>query len=367
MKAPGWAAAIASVPLMLCTAGLLVAASDDTVDVGCATTAASGQVNIRNHVGAVGNWSSTAVDNATIIVTVGQQKRVPARGWVIAVATAMTESRLVNSSKVTDHDSVGLFQQRPSQGWGTPAQLIDPVYTAGKFYDALVKVKNWDNLPLTVAAQRVQRSAFPDRYAAFESDATLLVQRSAAGSKMALPSSIVQCADPCPSTTANDTGTGGRSASAATDCSNLALGAADPVRRNADGSWPTERCSIRPDPTTGDGCVTPRLHHLVQQATAAGFPRPGCYRPSDHGEHPKGRACDFMMTPGEKATDAQKARGDRMAAWAVSNANRLGIMYVIWFRRIWTNDGRGWHAYDNKYGGNTSNGWHTNHVHISVY
>lgn len=355
MKAAGWIAAIASMPLLLCAAGIVVAVSDDTV-VSCSAPASSAQASFQHHVGAVGKWSSTAVDNAAVIVAVGQQKKIPARGWVIAVATAMTESRLVNSSKVTDHDSVGLFQQRPSQGWGTPVQLVDPVYTSGKFYDALVKVKDWQTLPLTVAAQRVQRSAYPDRYAEFESDATSLVQHIAAGSGVALPADLAPCVSDCPST----------ASSADTGCSTTTLGAAEPAPRNRDGSWPQEGCTIRPDPTTSSGCVTPRLHHLVQQASAAGFPKPGCYRPSNHGEHPKGRACDWMMTSGGEASGAQKSRGDTMAAWAVSNADRLGIMYVIWFRRIWTPE-RGWHAYNNPWGGNDPSGWHTNHVHISVY
>ncbi|WP_436528256.1 hypothetical protein [Actinoplanes sp. HUAS TT8] len=367
MKVIGWAAAIASVPLLLCTAGILVAVSDATTAVSCSSPVAAGQASIRNRVGAVGQWSSAAVDNAAIIVAVGQQKKVPARGWVIAVATAMTESRLINSSKVTDHDSVGLFQQRPSQGWGTPQQLIDPVYTAGKFYAALVKVKSWESLPLTVAAQKVQRSAYPDRYATFESDATSVVQQIASGNGVVLPSELAPCVSDCPPTMSSGTQDVGQReiGGAAADCSSTVLGAAEPAPRNPDGSWPTESCTIRPDPTTHAGCVTPRLHHLVQQATIAGFPKPGCYRSSNHGEHPKGRACDWMMTGGGEATGAQKARGDAMAAWAVSNADRLGLMYVIWFRRIWT-PAKGWHAYNNPWGGDDPSGWHTNHVHISV-
>lgn len=355
MKAAGWIAVIASLPLLFCAAGIVVIATDDTASVNCSTPVDAGQASIQAHVGAAGDWSSAAVDNATVIVAVGQQKQIPARGWIIAVATAMTESRLINTSTVTDHDSLGLFQQRPSQGWGTPAQLVDPVYSSGKFYDALVKVNDWATLPLTVAAQKVQRSAFPDRYASFESDATALVQRIAAAGGVALPSEIAACVNDCPS----------MDSSTDTDCT-TSLGAAEPAPRNPDGSWPTEGCTIRPDPTTGGGCVTPRLHHLVQQATAASFPKPGCYRPNNHGEHPKGRACDWMMTSGGEASEAQKTRGDTMAAWAVSNAGRLGIMYVIWFRRIWT-PARGWHAYNNPWGGNDPSGWHTNHVHISVY
>ncbi|MBO3736628.1 M23 family metallopeptidase [Actinoplanes flavus] len=198
MKTITWIAVLAVLPLLLCVAGILVATGDEPAEASCATVTASGQASIRRHVGAVGTWNSAAVDNAAIIVAVGQQKQIPARGWVIAVATAMTESRLINTSKVTDHDSVGLFQQRPSQGWGTPQQLIDPVYTSTKFYNALVKVKNWETLPLTVAAQKVQRSAFPDRYADFENDAEDVVAAvTGAASITDLPgASLADCGTP---------------------------------------------------------------------------------------------------------------------------------------------------------------------------
>ena len=85
---------------------------------------------------AVGRWDATQVGNAATIISVGVSRRLPARGWVIAVATAMQESSLRNLSG-GDRDSVGLFQQRPSQGWGSVEQLTDPVYAAGKFYDTL--------------------------------------------------------------------------------------------------------------------------------------------------------------------------------------------------------------------------------------
>lgn len=128
-------------------------------------------------------FSRTQVGNAAQIVNVGQSMSVPSRGWVIAIATAMQESHLTNLSnlgKRNDHDSLGLFQQRPSQGWGTPAQIMDPQYAAHKFYDKLLTVKNWQNIPVTVAAQAVQRSAYPDAYAKWEPDATQLIGALAA-------------------------------------------------------------------------------------------------------------------------------------------------------------------------------------------
>lgn len=118
------------------------------------------------------------VSNAATIASVGQSMQVPTRGWVIAVATAMQESHLTNLGNLgahNDHDSLGLFQQRPTQGWGTPAQIMDPVYASRKFYTKLLTVPNWQDLPLTEAAQDVQRSAYPDAYAKWEPDATQLI------------------------------------------------------------------------------------------------------------------------------------------------------------------------------------------------
>jgi murein DD-endopeptidase MepM/ murein hydrolase activator NlpD len=124
---------------------------------------------------AIGTWNGEQVGNAATVVAVGMRIGVPPRGWVIAVATAMQESSLVNLPG-GDRDSVGLFQQRPSQGWGSPARLHDPAYAAGKFYDKLLTIHGWQAMPLTEAAQAVQRSAYPDAYAKWETDAVTLVQ-----------------------------------------------------------------------------------------------------------------------------------------------------------------------------------------------
>ncbi|MBO8192700.1 heavy metal transporter [Streptomyces oryzae] len=111
--------------------------------------------------------------NAATIAAVASQRGLPERAVTIALATAMQESQLRNIGH-GDRDSVGLFQQRPSQGWGTAEQIQDAVYSAGRFYDHLAKVPGYSRLPLTVAAQRVQRSGFPQAYAKHEMNATLL-------------------------------------------------------------------------------------------------------------------------------------------------------------------------------------------------
>lgn len=123
-------------------------------------------------------WSAEQVENAAIIAAVGANEGVPTRGWVIAIATAMQESSLRNLGDLgdrNDHDSLGLFQQRPSQGWGTPEQILDPVYASGKFYAKLLTINGWLSMPLTDAAQAVQRSAYPDAYAKWEPDAEALL------------------------------------------------------------------------------------------------------------------------------------------------------------------------------------------------
>jgi hypothetical protein len=126
-------------------------------------------------------WDSTQRENAKTIVQVGVVLGFPERGEIIALATAMQESDLYNLGYLganNDHDSLGLFQQRPSMGWGTAAQVTDPVYSATAFYLALKRVSGWESMAVTVAAQRVQRSAFPNAYAKWEKDATALVQKA---------------------------------------------------------------------------------------------------------------------------------------------------------------------------------------------
>ncbi|OEU96994.1 hypothetical protein [Streptomyces nanshensis] len=111
--------------------------------------------------------------NAATIAAVASQRRLPERAVTIALATAMQESALRNIEH-GDRDSLGLFQQRPSQGWGSERQIQDPVYASGKFYEHLVQIPGYSRLPLTVAAQRVQRSGYPQAYAKHETNAALL-------------------------------------------------------------------------------------------------------------------------------------------------------------------------------------------------
>jgi murein DD-endopeptidase MepM/ murein hydrolase activator NlpD len=147
-----------------------------------------GLIDLGGELPTVDKLGEAQMRNAATIIEVGAGLSVPPRGWVIAIATALQESVLTNLPHLgarNDHDSVGLFQQRPSQGWGTPEQLQDPKYAARKFYQKLVKVRGWESMPLTMAAQRVQRSAYPDAYAKHEPTATEIVNLLANGAARA--------------------------------------------------------------------------------------------------------------------------------------------------------------------------------------
>ncbi|MFJ6568327.1 heavy metal transporter [Streptomyces sp. NPDC091292] len=117
--------------------------------------------------------SSEQAVNAATIAAVGLTRGMPERAVTIALATALQESGLRNLGH-GDRDSLGLFQQRPSQGWGTAKEIRDPAYASARFYQHLAEVPGYARLPLTDAAQRVQHSAFPRAYAKHEPDATLL-------------------------------------------------------------------------------------------------------------------------------------------------------------------------------------------------
>jgi hypothetical protein len=117
--------------------------------------------------------------NAATIAAVGISRGVPDRAVVVALATALQESKLRNLEHLgegNDHDSLGLFQQRPSQGWGTAKQIMDPRHAARRFYISLVKVKGWQKMRVTDAAQRVQRSAYPEAYEKWAEEATVLAK-----------------------------------------------------------------------------------------------------------------------------------------------------------------------------------------------
>lgn len=262
--------------------------------------------------------------HAATIAAVAEQRGLPARAVTIALATAYQESDLHNL-EYGDRDSLGLFQQRPSQGWGTPEQIADPVYATGQFYDALLEIPGYRELDVTVAAQRVQRSAYPDAYGDHEAEARVLASALSGNSPAAFS------------------------------------------------------CSFRPasydeQPEETDG-LTARARAVRDELAATfGGLEIGGYQAggidSGHVEgsaHYDGRALDVMFDPYE---DAEVNRsGWVVAHWLVANADRLGISTVIYDARIWTarRSGEGWRTYTHP-SGDTSDPTlqHLDHVHVDV-
>ena len=129
-------------------------------------------------------YDTEQIDIIKQIVGVGKGGSIPEKGWIIALMVAMQESGIRNLDH-GDADSLGLMQQRPSTGWGTPAQLQNPQYAIQAFYfgvngngnPGLMHLENWDRMIPTVAAQLVQRSAYPDAYAKHQSEATRLIEK----------------------------------------------------------------------------------------------------------------------------------------------------------------------------------------------
>ncbi|MET8677616.1 hypothetical protein ABZW18_08500 [Streptomyces sp. NPDC004647] len=233
--------------------------------------------------------------NAATIEAVGSSRGLPERAVTIALATAMQESGLRNIS-YGDRDSIGLFQQRPSQGWGAARQIRDPVYTAGKFYDHLVRVPGYSRLPLTVAAQKVQRSGFPQAYAKHEPDAALLSSALTGRSAGAF-----SC------TTGSDDGTPGSPA----------------------------RVRDRLIRDFGPG-VLPRTEAAGGDQGAAGAG--------------KSRSGSVVVVPVASAATPGSAgrRGWEVAHWAVAKASGLRIAQVSYAGRVWSAEDseKGWQKAD---------------------
>jgi hypothetical protein len=160
-----WVAAVVVLVLLSALAvGVLVLRGDLFASPGCAAaTDGSADLTVEQ------------AGNAATIAGVGLAKGMPNHAVTVALATAMQESGLRNLPG-GDRDSAGLFQQRPSQGWGTYAQVTDPAYAATAFYDKLRSEPDWTTLSVTQAAQLVQRSAHPEAYAKWEPQARAMAR-----------------------------------------------------------------------------------------------------------------------------------------------------------------------------------------------
>jgi hypothetical protein len=263
-------------------------------------------------------------ESAAIIAGVAVRRGLPARAATIALATAYQESGLRNLAH-GDRDSLGLFQQRPSQGWGTAVQVRDPHYAAGKFYDALVKIKNYQQLAVTVAADRVQRSAFPNAYADHEEDARILASALTGHSKSAFSCTV-----------------------------NTDSAAQEAIGRN--GLTP------RADAVRRDLLET--FGKLSTGGYAPGGVRSGHMEGSAHYE---GRAVDVFVRP---ISTANTTKGWAMAQYLVARADLLNIRTVIFSDKIWTSGGRsdsGWRDYTPPdRSGDPAILRHLDHVHVDV-
>ncbi|MEU4141875.1 heavy metal transporter [Streptomyces parvulus] len=227
--------------------------------------------------------------NAATITAVGTARRLPERAVTIALATALQESTLRNLDH-GDRDSLGLFQQRPSQGWGTPDEIMDPAYSAGLFYDHLVEIPGYQDLELTDAAQRVQRSAFPYAYAKHEPDATLL-----AAALTGRSAATLTC-DGRPGATREK----GPDAVRAALVRDFGRAVFQPAAATTDGT------SAEPSAAPGDGGDGRTV--TLPLAGGAG---------ADGGEDPH-------------------RRGWQLAHWAVANASSLHVERVSYAGRTWT-------------------------------
>ncbi|MEJ2887079.1 hypothetical protein [Actinomycetospora aeridis] len=162
-------AAVLAVLALVITLIVVLASSEVAARPRCTITAPPDSPGLP----ATWTLSPEQADSAATIAGVGRRLGVPDRAVTVAIATAIQESGLANL-RGGDRDSLGLFQQRPSQGWGSEDEILDPVYASTAFYEALLQVPGWATMDVTVAAQTVQRSGFPEAYADHEPEARLM-------------------------------------------------------------------------------------------------------------------------------------------------------------------------------------------------
>lgn len=272
--------------------------------------------------------SPEQAENAGLISAIAVARGLPARAASIALATAYQESDLVNVD-YGDRDSLGLFQQRPSQGWGSPAQVMDPGYATNRFYDGLVEVAGYRDLEVTEAAQAVQRSGFPTAYADHEADARVLASAFTGNSAAAFACTLD-----------GDVETG-----EATLVSSGLTPRAEAVRRD----------------------VREVFGDLPLGGFAPGGVSDGHSRDSAHYD---GRAVDIFYRP---ISPASRQQGWAMAHYLVSQATRLGVSTVIFDARIWTvrRSASGWRDYKPDVSGRDAATAaileHRDHVHVDVF
>lgn len=294
------------------------------------------------------NFGVGPTANGRAIIAAGIEMRIPEKGIIVGLATAMQESgmRVLANPKVpesmslphegigTDHLSVGPFQQQP--WWGSTAELMAPRTSARKFFAALLKVGGWQSMAPTVAAQSVQQSAFPDAYADDVAAATLFYRKH-------LPAVL------------------------------SASGGSAPTPTQSDGANLCEQVKPRSERTTMVLSKLPagkasekglqRYTILTNRAVSAAFPQIqsiGGVRSDSLKWHPQGLALDAMIP--NPLTPAGISLGNGVRDFVLRNAKALGIDHAIWRQRMWYPDGSSEGMEDR--GGLTNN--HFDHVHIAT-
>lgn len=326
--------------------------------------------NININVGAVitkySQLNAKQKENAKIIISAGKEAKVNSWGWTIALATAMQESTL-NNINHGDRDSLGLFQQRPSMGWGSRAEITNPKKASLAFYGVakhtnnpgLKDIKGWENMPLTVAAQKVQASGFPEAYAKWEPLAKNIVLEIAdevvEGYGGGDSADGVECS-----------GDGGDSTDVpAGDCPAKASSGIENAMNVSGPGY----SSAKADTLLVARCVYGTFKSRGIKSIGGPGQRP---IPSDH---TAGKAADVMI-PDWKSDKGNKL-GNDVATFVLKHKKELGVKYIIWDGHIWNND-RGdspdlpvkkWRKYRHKLDPSGSNPTltHRDHVHVSVY
>jgi hypothetical protein len=274
--------------------------------------------------------------NAATITAVASQRKLPERAVTIALATAMQESSLRNIAH-GDRDSLGLFQQRPSQGWGTERQISDPVYSSGRFYDHLVQIPGYSRLPLTVAAQRVQHSGYPQAYAKHEANAALLTT-ALTGRRAA----AFNC-------TTGPAGGDGKAGSATRVRERLVREFGTDVLRGEKARVPAstsaEDVSLREDDSTG--------RHEAKTGTGD---------EAGSAEAAAGSAKHEVRIPAKG-----DQRGWELAHWAVANSAHLRVVQVSYLNHVWdaSSSEEGWRKREDS-GGSSDGGSATVSVRLAA-
>lgn len=287
-------------------------ALDDLLD-----DAASCSAEVDGHTVVLENDQA---EQAALISALSLRRELPARAASIALATAYQESKIRNLD-YGDLDSLGIFQQRPSQGWGKPSRIMDPHYATNRFYAALERVDGYADIPIDEAAQQVQRSADGSAYAQHEPDARALASALTGYSPAAFSCEVDE-----PTASGQQPGPSG-------------------LTDNASAVRAEVRRAFGPLPDGGYAPGGVRTGHMQGSA------------------HYDGRAVDYFFRP---ATPDNRRAGWSLAHFLVANAQRLAVATVIYDDRIWSaaRSAEGWRDYDIDSDDPVAR--HLDHVHVDV-